>query len=128
MRLSLLLAALSACSSPDLTDAADPQMQNLILAAHDVPAVRAVFGLSADVRVRPARGRGSEALRDAVSRATARVAGVSMVDYAEMVGYVVLGVVDAVSVREAFAAPAAAGVSADEVAVQIESRVVALPG
>lgn len=154
--LLLVLLSVSACSSadPGADGPTDALSQGFIRAAREVPAfagvaldgdrpvvftrgdvsaaepaVRAIFGPAADVRARPERGRGSESLKDAVSRAVfGSVPGAHLVDYDETTGYVVLGVDDAASVRESYEAMRSARIPTDEVVVQLMNRFTTLPG
>ena len=137
MRRSLLLLVvlLSACSGSEPTDTpADALTEALRRATHEVPAfggvefegdlvvvytlgpasgaeaaVRALFEGEAptEVRTRPARGQGSESLKDDVSRLVfGALDGAQSSDYDETTGYVRLGVLSADAVRRA---PGSAG-------------------
>ena len=94
------------------------------------PVVASIFGseIDADVRERAAFGRGSEALKDHVSRLVlGSVPNTQSVDYDETTGYVRLGVTTADAVQATLSAMERAGLPTSEIIVSVEGRVTALP-
>jgi hypothetical protein len=147
------LVAVAGCSSTDpVGDTLDPLSQRLLRATTEVPsfggvafegerlvvftlgeapdaeaAVRALFGteIEVEVRTRPARGQGSEILKDRAAAASFGAPGGISADYDETTGYVRVGVRDAASVRSVAAALEAAGLPMDQIIVQVETPAVA---
>ncbi len=146
----IALVAVAGCSSTEPGSSLDPLSQSLLRATREVPSfggvafegerlvvftlgeaptaeatARALFGteIEVEVRTRPARGQGSEILKDRASAASGP--GATSADYDETTGYVRVGVLDAASVRSVAAALEAAGLPMDQIIVQVESPVVA---
>lgn len=150
--LVLVLASLSACSLsiPDEDEAFNVLTDQFFRASNEVPSfggllledgipivytlgpdpaatpvVESIFDVNVEVRERPRRGNGSEALKGRATRLLlGRVLNVQSTDYDETTGYVRIGALTAGAVRTAYQVLERTGYPMEVVLLEVQGQIV----